>query len=275
MLSAFNKSRRYRAALLTLILCGSIFQTHTAFAAKFGVAYKAPLYKFGGGLDKGVANCPIGEVVVGITFNHNPFMNGFLCKPINDDLTISPIEDSIKSANPNYAFCPDGTGAVGYTFSNPDGELDQIFAGLSCKSPSGIFGKPINSRIVAGYNSADIDTQHPVSFYSLCNSGSFMVGQHYWADYWMDQMGALCAPFATAIISYNLNGGSGKAPKSQVFLESLAPEIIVLEKKPVRTGYQFLNWNSKANGSGKVFKSGVGIAPKGSLILYAQWQKKR
>lgn len=264
---------RFLLALALVVIPNLALQPSAQAIARFGSAYEAPMYVFGGGKDKGISKCGSGEVVVGITFLHNPMFNGFICKPIKDNLTIDPVSADIKKANPNHVFCPDGYGATGYIFSNPDGQKNVIYAGLTCKKPKDVFLAATNSQLVSGLTKVNSDDGFPIDFRSTCKDGDFMIGQHYWADYWIDQLAAVCGPYATGILKYNLNGGSGKVPAAQLQLDLFTPEIIVTESKPTLKGRIFVGWNTRANGKGKLLKPGASFVANGNVTLYAQWQK--
>lgn len=70
-------------------------------------------------------------------------------------------------------------------------------------------------------------------------------------------------------IKYNSNGGTG----------SISPQSIEVGKSAtiragsslVREGYDFKNWNTKADGSGTTYTNGQSYTGKSNLTLYAQW----
>lgn len=70
-------------------------------------------------------------------------------------------------------------------------------------------------------------------------------------------------------ISYNANGGSN-APGDQSKIENKS--ISLSSSKPTRTGYTFVNWNTKKDGSGTTYKAGASYNSNADLILYAQWR---
>jgi hypothetical protein len=61
-------------------------------AASFGTVYNAPEYFFGGGTNSAASDCSAGQVVVGITFNHNGMSVGKICAPLLADYTIAAHE---------------------------------------------------------------------------------------------------------------------------------------------------------------------------------------
>ena len=70
-------------------------------------------------------------------------------------------------------------------------------------------------------------------------------------------------------ISYNANGGSN-APGNQSKIENKS--ISLSSSKPTRTGYTFVNWNTKKDGSGTTYKAGASYNGNANLTLYAQWR---
>lgn len=70
-------------------------------------------------------------------------------------------------------------------------------------------------------------------------------------------------------ISYNANGGSN-APANQS--KSRDNSINLSSSKPTRTGYTFVNWNTKKDGSGTTYKAGASYNSNADLTLYAQWR---
>lgn len=69
-------------------------------------------------------------------------------------------------------------------------------------------------------------------------------------------------------ITYNANGGP-KAPNQQtkIYQQSITLDSTV----PLRTGYDFVNWNTKADGTGKTYNPGDVYNTDAHLTLYAQW----
>ncbi len=70
-------------------------------------------------------------------------------------------------------------------------------------------------------------------------------------------------------ISYNANGGSN-APGNQSKAGNIG--ITLSSSKPTRTGYTFVNWNTKKDGSGTNYKAGASYNGNANLTLYAQWR---
>jgi outer membrane protein OmpA-like peptidoglycan-associated protein len=71
-------------------------------------------------------------------------------------------------------------------------------------------------------------------------------------------------------ITFAPNGGAG-ATVSEIHNTPTA----ISPNHFTRTGYSFLNWNSKANGSGKSYKAGATYPFTRSMTLYAQWTKTK
>lgn len=70
-------------------------------------------------------------------------------------------------------------------------------------------------------------------------------------------------------ITYDANGGTN-APKAQKKFYDSA--IFLQSSTPTRTGYQFLNWNTKQDGSGTTYNPGEKYTVNASLALYAKWK---
>lgn len=77
----------------------------------------------------------------------------------------------------------------------------------------------------------------------------------------------------TYAITYNANGGSG-APASQT--KSYGAVLKLTTSVPSRAGYDFVNWNTKVDGSGTSYDPGDPLAANANaaLTLYAQWKLK-
>ncbi len=70
-------------------------------------------------------------------------------------------------------------------------------------------------------------------------------------------------------LSFNLNGGVGDTPKPQVLnIGNLAVE----PEQPVRDGYLFMEWNTRADGKGLDWDFSSTTMPGNNVVLYAQWQ---
>lgn len=70
-------------------------------------------------------------------------------------------------------------------------------------------------------------------------------------------------------VSYNANGGSG-APSSQT--KWYGDTLKLSTTKPTRSQYNFLRWNTKADGTGTSYTSGANYTANAKATLYAQWE---
>jgi len=79
----------------------------------------------------------------------------------------------------------------------------------------------------------------------------------------------------TYTIKYNANGGKGSmASTKATYGKSLKLRANTL----TRSGYKFIGWNTKKNGTGKSYSDKASVknltsASKGTVTLYAQWEK--
>ena len=69
-------------------------------------------------------------------------------------------------------------------------------------------------------------------------------------------------------ITYNANGGSG-APSTQT--KTTGQSIALSSTKPIRSGYTFKCWNTKADGTGTNYYPGGTYSANANVTLYAQW----
>ena len=80
-------------------------------------------------------------------------------------------------------------------------------------------------------------------------------------------------PFEPSVIQYtlyyNANGGVGSMSAVTVNENELAT---VSQNTFSRSGYEFISWNTKADGSGSTYKSGDKITMTSNITLYAIWQ---
>ena len=74
---------------------------------------------------------------------------------------------------------------------------------------------------------------------------------------------------STYTISYNANGGRG-APGSQT--KTYGTDLKLSSTKPTRSGYTFVNWNTKSDGSGTNYASGATYNTNANITLYAIWK---
>ena len=73
-------------------------------------------------------------------------------------------------------------------------------------------------------------------------------------------------------VTYDANGGSG-APGNQTKTYGVA--LTLSSTKPTRTGYTFVKWNTKSDGTGTNYNSGAKYTGNANLTLYAQWKEER
>ena len=81
--------------------------------------------------------------------------------------------------------------------------------------------------------------------------------------------------FDTFDIEYKGNGHSfGEAPTDlqSPYRENILAKVLP-EDNMKRAGYEFVGWNTNADGSGEQFKPGDEIMMDKNIILYAQWKK--
>ena len=76
----------------------------------------------------------------------------------------------------------------------------------------------------------------------------------------------------TYTVRFNANKGTGKMPDQKGILYGEATELSPCAF--TRTGYRFLGWNTKANGTGETVDEALNLtaANKGTVTLYAQWE---
>lgn len=83
-------------------------------------------------------------------------------------------------------------------------------------------------------------------------------------------------------VFYNANGGSGSIPPTQtVELEVISNNITKVKGQSIvipssslkKTGYKFVGWNTKTDGTGKKYSSGESIIFYNNTPLYAMWEK--
>lgn len=75
--------------------------------------------------------------------------------------------------------------------------------------------------------------------------------------------------YKPATVSYNANNGTG-APAAQI--KVLGETLTLSSIKPIRAGYIFKEWNTKADGSGTTYESGAIYTNDEDVTLYAQWE---
>ncbi|MBQ8574507.1 MAG: InlB B-repeat-containing protein [Clostridia bacterium] len=73
----------------------------------------------------------------------------------------------------------------------------------------------------------------------------------------------------TYTLTYDANGGSG-APAAQTMIPAVG--ITIPLTVPVRTGYTFTGWNTRADGEGGMYSPGTNLLTDQDETLYAQWK---
>ena len=73
----------------------------------------------------------------------------------------------------------------------------------------------------------------------------------------------------TWTVSYNGNGSTGGSTAAQT--KTYNQSLTLRSNGFTKTGYNFVNWNTAANGSGRGYAAGVSYTGNAALTLYAQW----
>jgi hypothetical protein len=82
-------------------------------------------------------------------------------------------------------------------------------------------------------------------------------------------------PDATYTVTYMGNDEtSGFAPSDNNQYKSGEEATILGQGTLLRTGYNFLNWNTKSDGTGEPYSPGDTITINGAVFLYAIWVVK-
>ena len=76
-------------------------------------------------------------------------------------------------------------------------------------------------------------------------------------------------PLASYSVKYSANGGTG-APSAQT--KWYGTNLTLSSTTPTRTGYAFVKWNTKADGSGTSYAAGASYTANAGVTLYAQWK---
>ena len=71
-------------------------------------------------------------------------------------------------------------------------------------------------------------------------------------------------------ITFNANGGSGSMSSETV---SSGSSVSLPANTFTRSGYEFVGWNTNADGYGVPYTNGQRITPSRNITLYAQWKK--
>lgn len=72
-------------------------------------------------------------------------------------------------------------------------------------------------------------------------------------------------------VKYDANGGTG-APSNQTKKQGEA--LTLSTTKPTKTGYTFINWNTKKDGTGTSYNVGAAYTKDANVTLYAQYKEK-
>jgi len=75
-------------------------------------------------------------------------------------------------------------------------------------------------------------------------------------------------------ITYHSNGGTGGYEGPDIAVGGTDTVCTLSGTGITRSGYQFLNWNTAANGSGTSYTPGDAVLLNSDLTLYAQWKKE-
>jgi uncharacterized repeat protein (TIGR02543 family) len=78
-------------------------------------------------------------------------------------------------------------------------------------------------------------------------------------------------PAGTSQLIFNANNGTGS--DSGAFLRTGTAETLPSRTNFTRTGFEFLGWNTSANGSGTSYALGGAITVSTDTTLYAQWSR--
>jgi hypothetical protein len=82
-------------------------------------------------------------------------------------------------------------------------------------------------------------------------------------------------PDATYTVTYNGNGETSGFPPNDNNQYKFGDEATVLGQGILlKTGFDFLNWNTKSDGTGDSYSAGDTITIKGAVFLYAIWVVK-
>ena len=73
-------------------------------------------------------------------------------------------------------------------------------------------------------------------------------------------------------ISFNANGGEGEMSLFEIWSDEKTPTLPICTF--TRDGYEFIGWNTKANGTGSSYSDGQEISVIDNITLYAQWKSK-
>ena len=143
-------------------------------------------------------------------------------------------------------------------------------------------GKVTNARInlgtstASGYTFRGWSTSAAADATTVNATVSLVNNTTYYASY---------SSTSTISLTYNANSGSG-APGSQTGTitrymnyvgttkDSGSVTLTVSATKPTRTGYAFVSWNTKSDGTGTSYASGATLKTSANATLYAIWKKE-
>ncbi|MBP5633577.1 BspA family leucine-rich repeat surface protein [Candidatus Saccharibacteria bacterium] len=89
---------------------------------------------------------------------------------------------------------------------------------------------------------------------------------------WMASSSRQSFEGASAVISFDANGGSGALP--EIIVAEAGSSVTLPRNTLTREGYRFAGWNTKANGTGTPYadEATISIEELGQTQLFAQWQ---
>lgn len=173
-----------------------------------------------------------------------------------DDVTITHNKKSTVSvtvpARPSYKITFDANGGSG----GPSYQTKWHDEALTLTS-----SKPTRT----GHTFSHWDTQSDGSGTNYSSGGTYPKGNNAAATlhaYWN---------IIKYTISYSANGGSG-APSAQT--KNYGATATISSTVPTRTGYNFVEWRTKSDGTGTAYSGGDSYSTNANLTLYAKWAKK-
>ena len=85
------------------------------------------------------------------------------------------------------------------------------------------------------------------------------------------KVNAVIPPKLTYLVQYNGNGNTGGSTEGQTKVSGTA--LTLRSNGFTKTGYDFVKWNTAANGSGTSYNAGASYKDNAHVTLYAQWIK--
>lgn len=101
------------------------------------------------------------------------------------------------------------------------------------------------------------------------------------SDYVKDIRGTLCVRAvckdtenipSSYTITFNANGGEGEMTSLKVWSDD-ASTMSIPSSTFTREGYEFIGWNTSADGTGSSYSDGQEISVKENITLYVQWKE--